>query len=239
MATLDQRTRARYTAGVLSAIIPTLGECAALPGLLARLRAEVDEVIVADGGSTDGTIAAAEAGGARVVRAPRGRGPQLNAGAAVATGRILWFLHADTRVPAGAGVAVRASRTAWGCFAVRVDSRDLRLRWCGRWMTERARRTGSCTGDMGMWFHRPIFEALGGFPPLPAFEDLELSERARCRHPWSVLGPPLGTSARRWEREGTTRTILRMWALRAAWRAGVDPQRLGRAYASSPRSSES
>ena len=90
-----------------------------------------------------------------------------------------------------------------------------------------------------MWFHRPIFEALGGFPPLPAFEDLELSERARCRHPWSVLGPPLGTSARRWEREGTTRTILRMWALRAAWRAGVDPQRLGRAYASSPRSSES
>lgn len=220
---------------MLSAVVPTKNEAQALPALLAALRAEVDEVVVVDGGSSDSTVLIAERFGARVVHGARGRGPQQNAGATAAAGSILWFVHADTGVPAGAGAALRAATAPWGCFATTLRSRDPRLRFCGRWMTARARRTGSCTGDMGLWFSRELFGALGGFAPLPALEDLDLSDRARALHPWAVLEPRVTTSARRWELEGTTRTMLRLWALRAGYRLGVDPDRLARSYRSTPR----
>ena len=209
----------------ISAIVPTLDEAARLPALLARLREEVDEVVVSDGGSVDGTLSAAE-GATRVTHA-RGRGPQLHAGALAATGDIFWVLHADATVPVGAGAALRAARTPWGCFATRLDDPDPRLRWTGFVMTQRARRTGSCTGDMGMWMRRELYTTLGGFPALSAFEDLEFAERARA-HPWSVLKPALGTSARRWRARGINRTIARFLALRAAWRFGVSPTGLAR-----------
>ncbi|GDX79489.1 glycosyl transferase [Deltaproteobacteria bacterium] len=220
---------------MLSAIVPTKNEALALPALLAALTAEVDEVVVADAGSSDATLEIAARFGARLVTGARGRGPQQNAGAAAATGSILWFVHADTGVPAGAGAALRGAAAPWGCFATTLRSRDPRLRFCGRWMTARARRSGSCSGDMGLWFRRELFTALGGFAPLPALEDLELSDRARAQHPWAVLEPRITTSARRWELEGTTRTMVRLWALRAGYRLGVDPDRLARSYRSTPR----
>lgn len=212
--------------------MPVLDEAARLPGMVRRLREEADEVVVVDGGSADGSLAVAEAAGARGLRAPRGRGRQLHAGALAARGEVVWFVHADTRVPAGAGEALRAAaaREGWGCFATRVESADPRLRVCGAWMTARARRTGVCTGDMGMWLRREVYDDVGGFPPWAAFEDLELADRARARHRWAVVDLPLGTSARRWERDGVSRTILRMWALRAGFRLGVDPALLARAY---------
>lgn len=219
----------------LSAIVPTLDEAAALPRLLRQLTSEVDEVIVADGGSTDGTQALARAAGARVVEAVGGRGPQLNAGADRATGRRLWFLHADTLLPDGLGATVRSAPGRWGCCAVRVGSRDLRLRWCGRAMNLRARLTGSCTGDMGMWVDRALFLDLGGFAPLAALEDLELSDRLRAAAPWTVLAPRLTTSARRWEAHGVNRTMVQLWALRLGYRLGVDPRRLAATYQRRPR----
>lgn len=217
---------------MISVVIPTLNEERALPAVLDALRPEVEEILVADGGSVDRTATIAEAHGARLLRSPPGRGPQQHAGAQAARGDLLWFLHADSRVPRGAGDALRrAARVAeWGCFETRVESRDPRLRWTGFVMSTRARATGSCTGDMGLWMRRGLYERLGGFAPLPALEDLDLSDRARAVARCHVIPLPLGTSARRWEAEGVNRTVLRMLLVRAGYRAGLDPAWLVRAY---------
>ncbi len=214
----------------LSVVIPTLNEAAALPRLLSGLAGAVDEIVVADGGSTDATVPVARAAGLRVVVAPGGRGPQLNAGAAVASGDRLWFLHADSTVPPDLAAQVRSSGARWGCCAVRVGSADPRLRMAGRVMNLRARVTGSCTGDMGIWVDRALFSSAGGFAPLAALEDLDLSDRLRHSEPWSVITPRVTTSARRWEAHGITRTMLWMLALRLGYRLGIDPDRLARAY---------
>jgi rSAM/selenodomain-associated transferase 2 len=216
---------------MLSAVIPTLDEAALLPALLAALRPQVDEIVVVDGGSRDGTAALAHEAGARVVTTRPGRAHQLDTGAAAARGDRLWFVHADTLLPEAAGRALRAAAPRWGCFAVRIASDDVRLRFSGAWMTARARLTGSCTGDMAIWCDRALFERLGGFATPAAFEDLDFADRARSAEPWAVLDPAVTTSARRWERNGVGRTIVSLWALRLGHRLGLDPERLARARA--------
>lgn len=222
---------------MLTAVVPTLDEAPRIAALVERLRAEVDEVVVSDGGSHDGTPDVARSAGARVVSGPPGRGPQLDRGAAAAAGDVLWFLHADADVPVGLGAAVRraAEGRAWGACETSIDSADPRLRWTAFVMTRRARWTGAMTGDMGIWCRRALFDTLGGFGALPALEDLDFSDRARAAAPWALVGPAIGTSARRWTAEGVTRTMVRMLALRAAYRLGVPPARLARRYRSAPR----
>lgn len=221
----------------LSVVVPTLDEAARVGALVARLQAEADEIVVVDAGSADGTAALAEAAGARVLQGPRGRGAQLHAGARAARGELLWFLHADSTVPPGAGEALRqAARThAWGCFRTEIPSSDPRLRWTAWIMNLRAEITGSATGDMGIWARRGFYEALGGFEPLPAFEDLSFTDRARVFADWAVVSPPLQTSPRRWEVEGVRRTMVRMLRLRWAYRFGADPAELAALYRSRPR----
>jgi len=217
----------------LSAIVPVLNEAARLPALLAGLGPQVDELIVVDGGSRDDSDVIARQHGATVLPAPSGRGHQLGAGAAAADGELLWFVHADSMLPQDAGAAIRsavAQGAAWGCLSVAIDSRDLRLGLASRGMNLRARLTGSCTGDMGMWATRALYEAAGGFDPLVAFEDLVFADRARRLAPCTVLAVQVHTSARRWQRGGVWRTIAWMWALRLLYRAGVPPARLASAY---------
>ncbi len=222
---------------MFSAIVPTLDEAAAIGPLVTRLREEVDEVVVVDGGSADATRRLARDSGAVVVEARGGRGPQLDAGAAAARGDLLWFLHADSRVPFGLGAAVRAAagRARWGCCAVAIEADRPLLRWTSAVMNRRARWTGACSGDMGIWATRTFFDQIGGFGGLPAFEDLDFSDRARAKAAWVVVEPALGTSARRWESEGGRRTAARLLALRVAYRLGVDPARLAARYTSRPR----
>lgn len=222
---------------MISAIVPVLNEATALPALLVRLRLEAEEVIVVDGGSTDDTVEIARSAGVTVLTMGGGRGPQLNAGAGQATGDLLWFVHADSEVPPGSGAAIaHAARThRWGCFHVRVLSSDPRLRWAGRWMTARARRTGSCTGDMGIWATRGLFVEVGGFPAWPALEDIAFSDAARARAPAGIVPLRFGTSARRWDAEGQTQVMLRMWAIRVGYRLGVPPMTLTTWYRSAPR----
>ncbi len=221
----------------ISAIVPTLDEEAGVGRIVAQLRVEADEVIVVDGGSRDRTRDRARAAGARVIEAPSGRGPQMNSAAAVAIGDLFWFVHADAGVPEGSGAALRlaSGQGRWGCFEVRVHSDDPRLRFTGAWMNRRARRSGACSGDMAIWFERSAFFELGGFAALPAFEDLDLADRAQARWPAVVVPATVTTSARRWEQEGVNRTVVRLWALRLAYRLGADPRSLSLRYQRRPR----
>lgn len=220
--------------GGISAVIPTLDEERCIGALVLAVRSLVDEVIVCDGGSTDETVLRAADAGARVVTGARGRGAQLDLGARTAVHERLWFLHADSRVHPHAGEALRAATGPWGCFATRIDSADPRLRFTAAGMTLRARWTGVCSGDMGLWADRRYFEALGGFGNT-AFEDLAFADRARRQDPCEVLDPLLLTSARRWQSEGVTNTVLRFWMIRLGYRVGVEPGRLAGVYRSRPR----
>jgi len=157
----------------------------------------------------------------------------MNAGAAGARGDILLFLHADTRLPRGALDAVRAairSGAVGGSFDVALDSRRPLLRLVALLITLRSRITGVSSGDQAMFVTREAFDRLGGFAPVPLFEDVDFSRRLKRLGPVARLRPPVVTSARRWEHDGALRTIVRMWMLRGLYYCGVDPARLQRHY---------
>lgn len=220
----------------LSAIVPTLDEAAGIGALVQALLQGCDEVVVSDGGSADGTVALARAAGARVVQGARGRGPQLARGVQHSEGELLWLVHADSVLQVGAALAVRAAarRARWGCCPVRIDSADPRLRMTARLMNRRAAQNGGCTGDMGIWMWRDALEEVGGIPSLPAFEDLVLTDRLRTRSPGGLAPTWMQTSDRRWTAQGINRQIVRLLALRLAYRLGVDPGRLAPAHPPRP-----
>ena len=221
----------------LSIIVPMLNEAAALPALLAQLarwRTRGCEVVVVDGGSTDGSATMARAAGFTVVDAERGRARQMNAGAALARGEVLLFLHADTQLPADADVAVRAAladgRRDWGRFDVRIAGRSPMLRVVAGLMNLRSRLTGIATGDQAMFVRREVFDGIGGFPLQPLMEDIELSRRLLRRSRPACLRARVTTSGRRWEQRGVWRTIVLMWRLRWAYWRGVPAEVLAEAY---------
>jgi rSAM/selenodomain-associated transferase 2 len=219
----------------LSVIVPVLDEARAIEAALAPLqaaRAAGVEVIVVDGGSRDATRALAAPLADRVVAAPRGRAVQMNAGAAIAAGEVLMFLHADTILPAGAAELVQAAVEGreWGRFDVSIDGADPLLAIVAALMNLRSRLGGIATGDQAIFVRRDAFEAVGGFPAIPLMEDVALSRALRRRSRPACLGARVLTSGRRWERQGTLRTILRMWRLRLAYALGADPHRLARQY---------
>lgn len=218
-----------------SIVVPVLNEARCLPALLQALaswREQGDEVIVVDGGSTDDTVALARPDADHVITGSRGRAAQMNAGAAVARGRVLWFVHADT-LPAPhlrpLLDAALADGSSWGRFDVRLDGGAV-YRVIAAAMNLRSRVTGIATGDQGVFVSRDLFDAAGGFPLLPLMEDIELSARL-CRHARpACLRGPLTVSSRRWRRHGVARTVLLMWWLRFAWFVGVPAARLARWY---------
>ncbi len=219
----------------LSIVVPVRNEAATLPATLAPLqpwRERGVEIIVVDGGSDDGTPACAEGLADRVLASPPGRARQMNAGAAVAQGDVLLFLHADTRLPAGAAglVAAALRNRHWGRFDVRLSGSAWPLRVIERLMNLRSCLTGMATGDQAIFVRRAAFLTVGGYPDIPLMEDLALSKRlGRFGRP-VCLRPPVITSSRRWESQGILRTVLLMWWLRLLWFLGVSPQRLVRRY---------
>jgi len=223
----------------LSVIIPTLneaGQVAATLMALQPLRTAGLEVIVVDGNSTDDTVVLARPLVDAVVQCRQGRGLQINAGALQASGDILLFLHADTRLPEGAMSALldglARSGKSWGRFDVRLSGRHTMLRVVERMMNWRSRLTGIATGDQAMFVRREVFQAAGGFPEIPLMEDILLSRTLkRISGAPLCLSTPIVTSSRRWEENGILRTILLMWKLRLAFFLGVSPERLARQYA--------
>lgn len=221
----------------LSVIIPALDEAAAITGLLddlAPLRVQGHEVIVVDGGSTDDTARIARPRVDRVLTATHGRAVQMDAGAQAAAGEVLWFLHADTRVPPAAADCLLQACDAgrdWGRFDVRLSGRRWPLRLIEAAMNLRSRLSGIATGDQGIFVRRSLFDAAGGFPAIALMEDIALSRALRRRaRPACLRRPRLLTSSRRWERHGIARTILLMWRLRLAYALGASPERLARRY---------
>jgi rSAM/selenodomain-associated transferase 2 len=220
----------------LSIVIPALNEAQRIGDLLADLaplRAAGGEIVLVDGGSSDQTAALAAPAVDRVLAAQRGRAAQMNAGARVASGDILWFLHADTRVPAGAADVLLAAcqqGALWGRFDVRLSGRHPLLRVVERGMNWRSRLTGIATGDQGIFVRRDVFSSIGGFADLPLMEDIEFSTRLRRQARPACLRLALATSSRRWEERGVARTILLMWRLRLAYALGADAHSLARRY---------
>lgn len=225
------------TACRISIIVPTLDEAPLLAANLNALqpfRKKGAELIVVDGGSKDGTLMMAAGRVDRALCSERGRATQMNAGARVAEGDVLLFLHADTRLPADACEAISRGleRTGrrWGRFDVRLSGRQSLLRLVESLMNVRSRVSGIATGDQAVFVERRAFEQVGGFPSIPLMEDIALSRRLKVSGPPLCLRQRVTTSSRRWERHGIVRTILVMWRLRLAFALGGDPHRLARQY---------
>jgi len=221
----------------LSIIVPVLDEEACIGAALAALapyRARGAEVIVADGGSRDRTVAIACPLADRVIDAPRGRGAQMNEGAAAASGDVLLFLHADTRLPPEAERLVldglARSTHQWGRFDVTIEGRHPMLAVIAFTMNLRSRMTGIATGDQAIFVKRDAFQAAGGFPEIPLMEDIALSKRLKRTGRPLCLRERAITSGRRWETHGVFRTIFLMWRLRLAYFLGADPAALARRY---------
>ncbi|MDB4951068.1 MAG: glycosyl transferase [Gemmatimonadetes bacterium] len=221
----------------LSIIVPTLNEADGIANTLAALaplRARGVEVVVSDGGSTDGTAQIAAPLADRVVHAERGRASQQNAGAAAAAGGVLLFLHADTRLPEGAVALVldglASAGRGWGRFDVRLTGRGPLLRVVERLISARSRLSGIATGDQAIFVRADRFRQVGGFPSIPLMEDVALSRALKRRGPPLCLRAAVLTSSRRWETRGIWRTILLMWRLRLEFWLGADPARLAERY---------
>ena len=222
---------------MLSIIVPCLNEADGIAGTLsalAPLRARGVEVIVADGGSRDGTVERAAPHVDAVISAPRGRAVQMNAGAARARGEILLFLHADTLLPDSADSLIveglKRTRRGWGRFDVTIAGRHPLLRVVERLMNLRSRLTGIATGDQAIFVTRSMFTAAGGYPEIALMEDIALSKRLKAYGPPLCLRHRLTTSGRRWEKHGVLSTILRMWRLRLGYWLGIDPAKLAVRY---------
>jgi rSAM/selenodomain-associated transferase 2 len=210
---------------LISVIVPVLNEADAIDQLVGLQAPEV-ELIIADGGSTDGTAELARQRGLHVVLGQPGRGRQMNRGAAEARREILLFLHADTRLPEGWADAVRETlarpNVSAGAFRFRIDASGWRYR-----LLERLVRLRSTPyGDQGIFLRREVFERVGRFPEWPILEDPELIRRAR-KHGRIRLAPlDASTSPRRCERFGLLRTIWTNQKCLWAWRLGLSPDRI-------------
>jgi len=221
----------------LSIIVPILNEADQLQELFAHLlpyqRADC-EVLFVDGGSTDGSAKLSEVVGFTALRTARGRANQMNVGAAQASGDVLLFLHADTRLPQGAAhhieQALANKKQCWGRFDVCITGRPFMLRVVGCLMNWRSRLTGIATGDQAIFVQRAVFDSLRGFPDQPLMEDVELSKRLLAFSRPACIAHCVTTSGRRWEMHGVWRTILLMWRLRWAYWRGTNASELVRLY---------
>lgn len=216
----------------LSVIIPVWNEAAGIVDTLQSLqslRHAGHELIIVDGGSDDGTVGLARPYCDQVLVSSPGRALQMNEGARRARGDWLLFLHADTQLPPD-GLAhlkgLPGANSAWGRFDVRLSGDRWLFRVIARFMNLRSRLTGICTGDQGIFVRRDVFEALGGYRPLPLMEDVELSRRLCLVSRPRCIPSPVTTDSRRWEKGGVWRTMLLMWQLRWRFWRGESPEAL-------------
>ncbi len=217
----------------IAAVVPTLEEERTIGPTVSRLVAIADQVVVADGGSSDRTREIASAHGAQVVSGARGRGAQLNLGARSTACDLLLFVHADTSV---APEARQALATAYdrglvgGAFRIRFDGRGWRYRLGGTIATLRSRLSGLSFGDQAQFVRSDVFWELGGFREWPLLEDYDFSRRLARRGRVAILTPAVVTSARRFAARGPLRTVLGNWLILIRFALGATPEALARRY---------
>lgn len=206
-----------------------------LPRLLRKLSETPNlDVVVADGGSTDGTIEAAERAGVKVVRCRRGRGPQLNAGAAAVRGDILFFIHADSHPPAGFETLIPKilvdDAVIAGAFRLRISASGILMRLIEAAANIRSRLCSMPYGDQGFFLRRSAFERAGRFADIPIMEDVDMVRR--CRRLGRVVTAPevMEVSARRWRKEGWLAATARNSLLAILFISGVSARRLAFFY---------
>ena len=221
----------------LSAVIPTLDAGETVAGLVGALAGSrlVGEIVVADGGSRDESAALAAAAGARVIEAPRGRGTQLARGAAAARGEWLLFLHADCRPEAGWEETVerflampRAAATA-GYFTLVLDDSAPAARRLERVVGWRCRLFALPYGDQGLLIGRRLYDAVGGYRPLPLMEDVDLARRLG-RHRLAPIGARIVASAGRYRAGGYWRRPARNLFCLGLYFLGLPPAWIARLY---------
>ena len=216
----------------VSIIIPVLNEADRIGDLLKHLPDNIETICV-DGGSMDSTVEIAASHADQIISSKKGRARQMNAGAAVASGEILLFLHADSFLPGNFLYHLQKFYVldkAWGRFDVRIENEKRMFRIIEAMMNLRSRMTGICTGDQAIFMKRSVFNRVGGFALIPLMEDIEISKRLRkISKPFCINNPTL-TSARRWLKGGILPTILLMWWLRLAYHFGVSPEHLAKHY---------
>jgi rSAM/selenodomain-associated transferase 2 len=219
----------------ISIIIPALNEEASLRETLDALQIfPKTEIILVDGGSTDATVSIAANYDVKIRPAPRrGRGSQLQFGASLAEGDILWFVHADTIVSAEAVELIKKAlenpRVAGGNFTIRFDGARRAARFL-TWLYPNLRKLGLIYGDSAIFARRDIYEKIGGFEPFPIFEDLDLVERLKREGELVTLPAVVTTSSRRFENKSFTLTFLRWTLLQVLYWLGVSPSNLLKIY---------
>ncbi len=219
----------------ISVIIITLNEEELIDGLMLLLRGINDiEIIVSDGGSIDRTCRVAGKYTDKVIRGEKGRGAQLNAGAALATGDTLWFLHADSIPPDNFKYhilnALENPGIAGGAFTLEIDSDFSSLKLISRVVALRSMISRIPYGDQGIFVKREVFEKINGFKHLPLMEDIDFGRRLKKEGRIAILKPRIKTCARAWERDGVLKTTLRNWAYVTLFFMGYSPQKLYERY---------
>lgn len=218
----------------ISLVIPVLNEEELIEAALQRLQhwRPMAEIILVDGGSEDETVLRSRALCDRVVQAQRGRARQMNAGAAAARGRYLFFLHCDTVLSIDPRhlASILTEAPCWGYFRVRLSGSTWPLRAVAFFMNLRSWLSRIATGDQVLFVRWALFEKVGGYADIPLMEDIELCGRLRRLAAPRRIRQAVITSSRRWEKNGVLRTIITMWRLRLAWWLGANPGRLAERY---------
>jgi len=219
----------------IAAVVPLLNERDRLPELLEMLNElSADEVVLIDGGSTDGSKELLSKSGFSWCSSIPGRSVQMNRGASQCLSDIILFIHADTLISSSHILAVkevmRDTETVAGRFDIHLSGRHPAFRMIESMMNLRSRLTRISTGDQCQFVRRSVFESLGGFPEQPLMEDVEFSKRLKRAGRIACLRDKVTTSSRRWEQHGTFKTILLMWKLRLYYWLGITPDRLAAMY---------
>ena len=236
----------------VSIIIPVLNEANNLPLLLDninKLNPNPQQVILVDGGSNDDSIGIIQSFinelmldndrkiDWQMTESKAGRALQMNAGAALATGEVLLFLHADTQLPINAieSVSEAMKRAEWGHFDVQIASRQPTLRLVSQMINWRSRLSGIATGDQAIFISQSLFEQIGNYPNQALMEDVELCKQLKGKQLKGIAQPAclkskVITSARRWQQHGTWRTIILMWHLRFDYWRGVSADNIKARY---------
>ncbi len=222
------------TLAKVSIIIPVLNEAKILEQTLSRLHSELGhhELIIADGGSTDGSTHIAEKYG-KVITSERGRSKQLNAGAAAASGNILIFLHADIWLEPGALAAVETALSSGyvgGGFRQKIDGKNMLYRAIEIAGNIRGKYLKVFYGDSGIFLSRADFEQIGGFPEVPILEEMEFSKALRQLGKTTLVPPHIHISARRWETKGIIRTTANNWLITLLYFLKFSPEQLAKLY---------